>query len=665
MFTDIVGFTALMGSDTQKALDLLRTNREIQKPLIEKYGGRWLKEMGDGILAQFNSAIDSVHCALEIQKMARSELNNQIRIGIHLGDVTVENDDVFGDGVNIASRLQAAADPGGIYVSESIHHAIRGSTDIKSQYLGAIQLKNVNYLVNTYYLVDEGLPIPSKSKINELFVREGGSIFKSVYTYIAASIILIVAITFLWVQKNEGQDLQAIAVLPVESLTDKSDQQWLEAGIHHALIDELSKIRALRVVSKTSSMKYLDSDKAIPEIARELNVDGIVEASFSTTGENISIQVRLIKARPEERQIWRKAYDYAMQNILSVYNDVAMAIALEANIPLTAEEEKYFSIAQEINPKAYEAYLRGMSYWEKATKEDLEKAMDYFEHAREIDPDYALAYLGIARVWGGYVQHGFMSAKETRTRREEAFAKAFELDSTLVEVRAKMANAYTWGNWDWDKAGKEFQRIIEINPNYAFSRAYYSHYLAIMGDPEKGLPHSELAIRLDPFNTLYQSIHGMALKNARKYDEALEILQKLNDEEPEHGIGLPAIWAVYHEKGNYEEAFETALKIYSIKNNNTAIKALEAGFEDGGYRMAMQRTAEMMIDYSDSTYFAPWQICTLYCRAEMKEEALDWLERAYEEHDNNMPYINVDPIFDIIKDEERFNILKQKMKFPK
>ncbi len=258
-----------------------------------------------------------------------------------------------------------------------------------------------------------------------------------------------------------------------------------------------------------------------------------------------------------------------------------------------------------------------------------------------------------------------MSAKETKIQQEEASRKALELDSTLVEIRAKMANAYTWGSWDWDKAGKEFKNVIEINPNYAFAQAYYSHYLAIIGDPEKGLPHSELALKLDPFNTLYQSIHGMALKNARQYDEALYLLQKLNEAEPEHGIGLSALWAVYHEKGDYDEAFETAIKIYTIKNNNIAIKALEAGYEDGGYRMAMQRTAEMMIDYSDSTYFAPWQICTLYCRAEMKEEALDWLERAYEEHDFNMPYINVDPIFDVVRQEERFKNLIQKMNFPK
>jgi class 3 adenylate cyclase len=204
MFADIVGYTALMGSDTEKALDLLHKNRDIQKPLIEKYGGKWLKEMGDGILAQFNSAIDSEHCALEIQRTAKIALDGQIRIGIHLGDVTIEDGDVFGDGVNIASRLQSIADPGGIYVSESVHHVIRGSTDIHSQFLGEVQLKNVDYLVKTYYLEGEGLPRPSKKRKKELFRRERRSILKTICSYLIFVLIAAIAVTTWWIKGRTG-----------------------------------------------------------------------------------------------------------------------------------------------------------------------------------------------------------------------------------------------------------------------------------------------------------------------------------------------------------------------------------------------------------------------------------------------------------------------------
>jgi adenylate cyclase len=287
--------------------------------------------------------------------------------------------------------------------------------------------------------------------------------------------------------------------------------------------------------------------------------------------------------------------------------------------------------------------------------------LGYFERALDIDPDYALAYLGISLLWGSYAQHGFMSSNEAKAESDKAIKKAMELDSSLVEIRSWLAATYAWGTWEWERAGKEFRRAIEINPNYAFVRASYSLYLALMGNPEEGLLHGELAIKLDPFNTLYRSIHGQALKNARKYDEALDVLLKLYDTEPDQGIGLPALLAVYHELGKYDEALEIAKRIYTLKGIDAAIETLEAGNKEGGYNMAWRRTAEMMIDYSDTTYFPPWQICTIYCRAGMKEEALDWLEKAYDERDNNMPIISVDPLFDFLREDVRFKNILRKM----
>jgi class 3 adenylate cyclase len=234
MFSDIVGYTTLMGSDEDKAFQVLRQNRDIQQSLINKYNGGWLKEMGDGILAQFSSATDSVLCAIEIQRQARKELGAQIRIGIHLGDVTFENKDVFGDGVNIASRLQSIADPGGIYISESVHNAIRSRNDIATQYLGEVKLKNVNYLFKTYYIKEKGLPVPSKNRINEL----------------------------IGTKKTES-----IVVLPFDNYTGSDELEYFVAGMHSSLIGAIGKISTLRVISKTTSNAYKDTEKSIPEIA--------------------------------------------------------------------------------------------------------------------------------------------------------------------------------------------------------------------------------------------------------------------------------------------------------------------------------------------------------------------------------------------------------------
>jgi len=666
MFTDIVGYSALMGKDADRALELLRTNREIQKPLIEKYDGKWLKEMGDGIFARFDSAINSVRCAIEIQKTARERLKDQIRIGIHLGDVTTENGDVFGDGVNIASRLQAITDPGGIYISDSIEHAIRGNTDIQSEFLGAVQLKNIDYLVNTYFIKGEGLPAPSSRKKEELSGIQHKSIFKSLYTYIIALLIVTIAITTgIWIKNATRNVIKAIAILPVENISDDEDQDWLKRGIHHGLIDELSKIHAFRVVSKTSSMKYKDTDMTIPEIARELKVDAIIIATYYTIEDHVNITVRMIQAIRKEKQIWGQAYDRSMQNILSIYNEVARAIADEADINLSPSEEMYLSSgARQVNRKAYEAYLRGMSLVENAIKADLDKALYYFELACEIDPEYAQPYYGIALTWRSYSQHGYKPKSESYPIIKEAEKKALELDSTLVELQADDA-LQTALQGDLDEADQKVRKVLNINPNYAYLHVYYGQYLLFRGRIKEGLDHSYKASELDQFNDLIQSVHGMNLKNARKYDEALELIRKTLKTIPDHGIHLPTLWAVYHEKGDYTEALETAEKIYLRNGNELALEALESGFEEGGYKMAMQRTAEAMIALRDTTFFPAWQIFTLYCRAGLKHEALDWLEIAYyDERDGNITAISVDPMFDFLRDDPRFKEILRKNNLP-
>ncbi|MCK5700315.1 MAG: hypothetical protein KAI29_04155, partial [Cyclobacteriaceae bacterium] len=569
-------------------------------------------------------------------------------------------------GVNIASRIQSIADPGGIYISESIQKAIRVKSSINTKYIGELNLKNVDYLVKTYAIQGEGLPVPSPSKIKKLVGRSWEErILRSAYTYI---IILALLLSNGWWIRNayfiNTSQISSLLVLPFDNFTGSDTLDYHMAGMHSALIGDLGRISKLRVPSKTTANAFKNAGKSIPDIASEQNINYFLEPSVLCLGDTICLQVKLISAFPEEKQIWMHDYKVERSQILNMYNLVSKEIFERINITLTPGEEILLAESRTVNPDAQEAYFRGMSYWELGTKADLDKALDYFQLARDIDPDYALAYLGISKVWGGRAMHGFMSSNEARAKGEIARKKALELDSTLVEIRTSIATGYTWGSWEWERAGKEYRRVIEINPNYAFAQAYYSHYLAIMGDAEAGLPHGELAIKLDPFNTLYQSVHGQALKNARKYDEALDLLQKLYAAEPDQGIGLPAFWAVYHELGDYDKALEIAKNIYALKGMDHAVESLEKGNREGGYKMAMQRTAEVMIAYSDTTYIAPWQICTLYCRAEMKEEAMSWLEKTYEEHDSNMPYISVDPLFDFLRAEDRFKNILRKMNLP-
>ena len=272
MFTDIVGYTSLMGEDEQKALDLLHQNRRLQRPLIEAHGGKWVKEMGDGVLAQFHSAYDSIQCALEIQKAAnRGEY--KLRIGINLGDITTENEDAFGDGVNVAARLQAAAEPGSIYVSESIREAVKARTEINTSFLGKIALKNVINPVPVYTIVAEGLPQPKPIKLRASF---GGRLIAA-----AVAAILALALGIIWlndlIDTGTNRSIRTVAVLPFENLSDDQDQEYFTDAMTETLIANLAKIKSLKVISRTSAMSFKNTTKTLPEIAGELGADAIIE----------------------------------------------------------------------------------------------------------------------------------------------------------------------------------------------------------------------------------------------------------------------------------------------------------------------------------------------------------------------------------------------------
>ncbi|MFC2124133.1 adenylate/guanylate cyclase domain-containing protein [Bacteroidota bacterium] len=666
MFTDIVGYTALMGEDVESGLELLRKNRDIQKPLIEKYNGQFLKEMGDGILAMFHSAADSVLCALEIQKAVSPELSAKIRIGIHLGDVTIENDDVFGDGVNIASRLQSIADPGGIYISESTYEAIRARNDMHCEYLGDVQLKNVDHPIRTYFLIEKGLPVPSTKKRKELTGFENKPINKKPWFWIATSIIVIaITVLSIWISGDKGQNIRSIAVLPVENLSENDDEEWLTAGIHNGLIDEMVKIQKLRIVPRRSTLKYASANLSIPQIADELDVDGIVEVSFSKTGNNLFIQVRLIQAHPEERQLWNTSYDRSIQNILSTYTDVVKMIAQVINISLSADEVSVLSGTRSVNPDAYEAYIKGKFHIDKQDNTSLNTAMEYFEIATEIDPEFALAYYGSAMVWIGKMQGGFLPYNTGKPKFEDAMKKAFLLDSTIIEAHFYKTIFNYYYSWAWDAAEKGFLSTLKMSPNNREALAHYAHYLATMGQVDKAIQYGEKAFNLAKSNLTNHGYYAMSLRHAHQYDEAINILEEALKRFPEGEMMIfSTLRSAYHDKQMYDEAINAGKRYYEIKEDTVSLVALEQGYREGGYQLALQRNAEALIEQSKAKYITPWQVSTLYTRAGMKEEALDWLGKAYEVHDPNMPSISCDPIFDYLREEPRFIEILRKMKLP-
>ena len=658
LFSDIVGYTALMGADETRALEILRQSRNIQKSLIESHKGKWLKEMGDGVLAQFSSAVDAVQCALKIQQRANSELDAKIRIGIHLGDVTIENEDVFGDGVNIASRLQSIADPGGIYISESINEAVHAQSDIQTKYLADVELKNVNHPIRTYYVSEEWLPRPTQRKIRELSTSAGK--YKVLKGIVGFVLILLIS-TIWWIKSDSGVQINAIAVLPITNLSGDPGVDVLMAGIHTNLRDEIAAISALRVPSRRSTSQYQESTKSIPEIANELGVGVVLESDIRKIGDSIDLYVRLIVPYPEERQIWSGSFKREAERIMSIYNDIALAIASNLQITLTLEESAGLTQDERVDPEAYKAYITGLNYMYELTKDGMEKSLGYFNQAIEIDSTYAPAYVGLSLAWSVQAQQGFKSVSEVGPKSQAALQKAVELGSKHPEVLYRQALFATWGKWKWEEADKLFIQSIRVNPDHAKARAYYAHYLNIMQRYDESEAQMEEALKLEPNDFLIQGLYGMHLNQIREFDKAITRINNTIEIDPSNATGLPALWAAYHNKGMYKEAFETAQKVYSEKRETRALEVLNESYENEGYEFAMEKVAEAYILKMDTTFFTPWQVATLYTRANNVEKALDWLDKTYEEHDPNMPAIACDPIFDKIENHPRFQALLAKM----
>ncbi len=459
----------------------------------------------------------------------------------------------------------------------------------------------------------------------------------------------------------------SIAVLPLQNFTGDPEQEYFVQGLHDALIGALGQISALRVISRTSTLRYGQHNTlSLQEIARELEVDNLVEGAVSGAGNHVRIQLKLIQAFPEERHLWAKEYQQDFRNILVLQSDVVQNIAKEIHVTLTPGEKTLLNHTPVVNPEAYKAYLKGMFYWDKLTEDALNTAMQYFELARELDPGYPLAYAGISLVWVGRLQQGFTPYFEGGSRMKVAAfkAKALELDNTPPEVHFMLGGINCWVEWKYGEAEKSFRRAISLNPNYSAARAYLSHVLNILHQPEEAMEQIAVALDLDPFNPLFQALYGMDLMYTRQYDKAIDILSNTLKKAPTDPVALATLRTAYHMKKKYPEALETWITSYASKEDYEAVEVLMRGGQQSGYQEALESLAQMLIDRSGTKYVTPYRIATIYTRAGIKKEAVSWLEKAYHAHDSNMPYIGIDPIFEVLRSELAFQSLLKKMKLP-
>ena len=475
--------------------------------------------------------------------------------------------------------------------------------------------------------------------------------------------VVLLAVAGWWMATMAGGPaIERLAVLPVDDLTNDPEQEYLVQGVHTALIDELA-LAGASVIARRSVMQYQNSDKPIRDIARELGIDALIEASLERTGDSLRIRVQLIDGRTEE-PLWTQSFDGDLRNIVGLERQVTRAIVDQIELALTPEAEARLAGARPVNPEAYEAYLKGMFHRDKLSSADLETALQYFELALEKDPNYALAYVGIARVWGSRQQMGFVLPHEAGPRAKTAAQKAIELDSTLAEAHHTLASIKAWSDWDWESAETAFRRAIQLKPNYPAARAIYSHLLMILGRPDEAMAQIERALELDPLNGLFQGFYGMDLLMARRYDEALAQFQNTLKTAPNNPMLRTGLRDALYALGRYDEALTEVKTRFAAAGERELAEAMERGYAEGGYREAMRRAAETRAARSDTTFVPPLGLASLFAHAGETERVLEWLEKAYQERDPNLPYIGVIPLFDIVRDDPRFQDLLLRMNLP-
>ena len=519
--------------------------------------------------------------------------------------------------------------------------------------------KQLEYYLSSVHWLDAKTP-PLEEHINKLsgvvkiLLRKDGAKEEDLEKAIRDGILRV------------GQDKKSIAVMPFKNMSNDPDQEYFSDGMMEEILDRLFKIGDLKVISRTSSMHYKNSDKSIKEIARELRVANIIEGSVRRAGNMVRIAVQLIDAGTDAH-LWSEIYNGDLSDlsqIFSIQSEVAQSVANELKAVISPEEKRIIEKVPTINAGAYEDYLKGRFYLYKFTGNDCEIAIKYFESAISKDPDYAPAYANIAFSWVAMVQFGFKSPEEAGPLIQESLMKALELDSDNPEVQYTLAAMSVWVIWDWEGGEKAFKKTLSVNPNHAEAHGYYSHFLLIMGRPrEEVLREVETALNLDPLNPLVVSLCGVANLILKRLPESIKLFNDALQIDPDYNFALSNLGEVFYMSGRVEEALEKYIAYYSVMKLHDVAEAIEKGVKEGSSEKAFVYMAEALERKFQADYWVPAEIAWRFVQAGDKNKALDWLEVGYEKRDQNMPYLCW-PLLDPIRDEPRFREIARKMGLP-
>jgi TolB-like protein/DNA-binding winged helix-turn-helix (wHTH) protein/Tfp pilus assembly protein PilF len=456
--------------------------------------------------------------------------------------------------------------------------------------------------------------------------------------------------------------ISSLAVLPLENLSRDPEQEYFADGMTDELITTLAKVSALRVISRTSAMQYKHTKKPLPQIGRELNVDAVLEGTVRRSGTRVRITIKLVQAA-EDRHLWAETYERDLRDVLALQEEVAHDMASEIRVKLTPRERAGLSSARPVNPEAHEAYLRGIYLWNKRNEPDLEKSIEYFNQAAQKDPGYALSYAGLANA---YNLLGSYAPREIHPKARAAALKALALDDSLGEAHAALGVYKAAYEWDDLGADREFRRAIELNPGYVWAHVWRGETLSGMERHREALAELDRACELDPTSLRVSDQRGWVLYMARRYDEAIEQFRKTLDLEPRYAHARCWLGKAYLQRGMLQEGLAELEKGASLPGGRGPLFRhwLGYGYARCGKRAEALKIIETMTAQGQKSFASPWGVAAIYCGLGQKEQALAWLERAYQDRDDAFPAANIEPAFDPLRSDTHFQDLMRRSRLP-
>ncbi len=459
--------------------------------------------------------------------------------------------------------------------------------------------------------------------------------------------------------------IRSLAVLPLESLSGDASQDYFADGMTDELITDLGQISALRVISRTSVMAYKHARKPLPQIARELNVDAVVEGTVFRSGDQVRITAQLIEASAD-KQLWSQSYEGELRDSLALQSKVARAIADQIRINLNPQEQAALKNVKVVNPQAYESYLKGRYFWNKRTADGLKVALAYFNQAIEEDPKYAPAYSGLADTYALLAdwEYGVMTPKEALPKGKAAAIKALELDSALSEAHNSLAFCLDVFDWDLDAAGKEFRRAIELNPSYATAHQWYASHLIVLGRNDEAVAEMRKAENLDPLSLIITTDLADFLVIAHSYDESIRESRKTIEMDPNFALAHNQLGQAYLQKRMHDEAVTELQKAVQLSGDNaTCIANLARAYVASGKRREAVKLLNDLKKRSNPSHSHASEIAVIYVALADMDQAMNWLEKGYEERFN--PSVLLRPGFDPLRSDPRFQDLLRRIGLPR